>query len=349
MRIVDSHFHWWPRSIFEALCERKGYPRAERNNKGGYTYWREANVPPRFALGADWVDLEAQLAHMDGTGHQIDVVCSTGPISCHFSDLPSEEGRDAAIQWNEEMAGAQCKYPGRLWASAVLPLVDTRIALDVLEDAVTRLGLIGVNLPGSIGSHENIDTPRLEPLYARLETLGLPIFLHPSDAMFTDILDGYNGALYTSLGRVIDVSVAAYRLVLSGIMERYPRLKIVMSHTGGALPYQAGRMDKNSGKAGLPLPPSTYLKRMYTDTVSPHSMGVRFAIEFYGVDHVMYGSDYPCWMPEAAMKVLDEAGISAEDQQKILSGNARRILGLREPQVADAGKPDAAKPVLTRV
>lgn len=335
MRIVDSHFHWWPRSIFEALCKRKDYPRAERNDKGGYTYWREANVPPRFALGADWVDLDAQLAHMDATGHRIDVVCSTGPISCHFSDLPSEEGRDAAIQWNEEMAGAQRKYPGRLWASAVLPLVDTRIALEVLEDAVTRLGLMGVNLPGSIGSHENIDAPRLEPLYERLEALGLPLFLHPSDAMFTDILAGYNGALYTSLGRVVDVSVAAYRLVLSGIMERYPRLKIVMSHTGGALPYQAGRMDKNSGKAGLPLPPSTYLKRMYTDTVSPHSMGVRFAIEFYGVDHIMYGSDYPCWMPEAAMQVLDEAGLSAEDREKIMNGNARRILGLREPQVAE--------------
>lgn len=347
MRIVDSHFHWWPRSVFEALCRRPGYPRAERNGNGGYSYWRQADASARFNLGAEWFDLETQLAHMDGTGHQVDVVCSTGPISVHFSDLPAQEGRDAAMQWNEEMAGAQRKYPGRVWASAVLPLVDTQVALDVLEHAVGTLGLMGVNLPGSIGSHENIDTPRLEPLYQRIEALGLPVFLHPTDAMFPSLLDGYNGALYASLGRVIDVSVSAYRLVLSGIMERYPRLKIVMSHTGGALPYQAGRMDKNSGKAGLPLPPSTYLKRMHTDTVSPHALGVRFALDFYGVDHIMYGSDYPCWMPEAALQVLEQVGLSPSDQQQVMYSNAHRILGLREPALpADA---TACDPVLAPV
>ena len=130
---------------------------------------------------------------------------------------------------------------------------------------------------------------------------------------------------------MIDVSVSAYRMVLSGIMERHPDLKIFMSHTGGALPYQAGRMDKNSKAAKLPKPPSEYLRRMYTDTVSPHAIGVKFAIEFYGVDHVMYGSDYPCWNPEGALRVLNEAGLSAADQQKVMYDNARRILGLKDP------------------
>jgi aminocarboxymuconate-semialdehyde decarboxylase len=329
MRIVDSHFHWWPRSVFEAVCKRSGYPRAEPNGREGYTYWRNDVAKARFNLGAEWFDLDTQLEHMTTTGYEVDVVCSIGPFSVHFSDLPVEEGRDAAMAWNEEMAGAQKRYPGRLWASAALPLRDTEVALEVLDHAVS-LGLMGVNLPGSVGSTENIDAPRLEPLYDRLEALGLPAFLHPTDAMFTDILDGYDGALYTSLGRVIDVSVSAYRLVLSGIMERHPALKIVMSHTGGALPYQAGRMDKNSKAARLPQPPSTYIRRMYTDTVSPHAAGVRFAVDYYGVDHVMYGSDYPCWSPAAALQVLQEAGFSEADQQKILGGNARRILGLAE-------------------
>ncbi len=83
--------------------------------------------------------------------------------------------------------------------------------------------------------------------------LGLPLFLHPTDAVFADMLsDGYGGALHLSLGRVVEVSVAAMRLVFSGVMERHPNLKLVMSHTGGALPYQAGRMDKNGKKAKLP-------------------------------------------------------------------------------------------------
>jgi aminocarboxymuconate-semialdehyde decarboxylase len=76
------------------------------------------------------------------------------------------------------------------------------------------------------------------------------------------------------------------------------------------------------------------MKRMYTDTVSPHAMGMKFAIEYYGVDHVMYGSDYPCWSPEEALKHLDALGLSADDQQKIFYENARRILGLRDAGMA---------------
>ncbi len=145
------------------------------------------------------------------------------------------------------------------------------------------------------------------------------------------MLEGYDGSLHLSLGRVIEVSVAAMRLVLSGMMERHPKLKVVMSHTGGALPYQSGRMDKNTPKAKLPKPASTYLKRMYTDTVSPHTAGLKFAIEYYGIDHVMYGTDYPCWEPKAALKLIDELNLSVADRQKLFYDNARRILGLREP------------------
>ena len=113
-----------------------------------------------------------------------------------------------------------------------------------------------------------------------------------------------------------------------------------MSHTGGALPYQSGRMDKNTPKAKLPKPASTYLKRMYTDTVSPHSAGMKFAIEYYGIDNVMYGTDYPCWEPAQALKLIDELKLSAADKQKLFYDNARRILGLRDPAPA---KPRASR------
>ncbi len=341
MHIIDSHFHWWPRSVSERLCKRKTYPRAHVNDRGGYTYLRQDGGDYVLSSWAEWFDLDKQLEYMDGLGHQVDVVCSIGPFSVFFSDLPGEEGRDTAIQWNEEMAGAQKKYPGRVWASAAVPLVDTRIAIEVLDDAVNRLGLMGVNLPGSIGSDARIDAERLEPFYARVEELGLPVFLHPTDAIFVDMLDGYDGSLHLSLGRVVEVSVAAMRLVLSGMMERHPKLKIVMSHTGGALPYQSGRMDKNTPKAKLPKPASTYLKRMYTDTVSPHAAGMKFAIEYYGIDQVMYGTDYPCWDPAAALKLLGELKLSKEDQEKLFYSNARRILGLRDP--APPGARQAAR------
>src|SRR5579872_1188369 len=149
---------------------------------------------------------------------------------------------------------------------------------------------MGVNLPGSVGEDARIDAERLEPYYAHCEKLGLPLFLHPTDVIFQDMLDGYDGALHLSLGRVIEVSVAAMRLILSGLMERHPKLKIFMSHTGGSLPYQAGRMDKNSKAAKLKHPPSTYIRRMYTDLVQPHALGMKFAIDYYGIDNVMYGT-----------------------------------------------------------
>ena len=280
---------------------------------------------------------------MDTLGFEVDVVCSIGPFAGHFSDLPPEEGREAALMWNEEMARAQRLHPDRLWASGAVPLTDTAIAIDVLEHAMGELDLIGVNLPGTAGGDRRIDDPALEPFYARAEELGAMLFVHPTDMLFRESLEGYDGALYLSLGRVIDVSVTAYRLVLSGIMERYPDLKIYMSHTGGALPYQSGRMDKNSRKAQLPQPPSTYLRRMYTDTVSPHMLGIKFAVEYYGVDHVMYGSDYPCWNPATALKLLDEIGLDAADAEKVMNGNARRVMNLKPRSIGTALKAEASE------
>ena len=115
-----------------------------------------------------------------------------------------------------------------------------------------------------------------------------------------------------------------------------------MSHTGGALPYQSGRMDKNGKAAKLPLAPSEYMKRMYTDTVSPHTAGMKFAIEYYGVDHVMYGTDYPCWDPAAALKYFAEIGLSEADTRKIMYDNARRILNLKDPAPAKAAARELA-------
>jgi aminocarboxymuconate-semialdehyde decarboxylase len=343
MHIIDSHFHWRPRSLLEEACKAKGYPRAERDGKGGYKWWVREGYGVSIRAGHPaWADLETQLAHMDALGHQVDVVCSIGPLSVYFSELAPEAGRDAAMLWNEEMANAQRKYPGRFWGSAAVPLKDTRIAIEVLDHAINKLGLMGANLPGSVGTDPRIDAERLWPFYERVEQLGIPLFLHPTDAIFADILDGYNGTLHFSLGRVIEVSVAASRLILSGLMEHCPKLKIVLSHTGGALPYQSGRMDKNTKAANLPQPVSSYMKRMYTDTVSPHALGMKFAIEYYGIDNVMYGTDYPCWEPAETLRLLEQVPLSEEDKHKLYYSNARRILNLRDPaESMKQGKPAA--------
>ena len=336
MHMIDSHFHWWPRSVFESLMKRKDLPTARPNKRGGYLFIGPTGREEKYMAGwTEWFDIDDQLAHMDGLGHRVDVVSSIGPFSVAFSYMDKIMGRDYATMWNEEMAWAQRTHPGRVWASAAVPLVDTQTAIDVVDHAINKLGLMGVNLPSSVGDDQRIDAERLEPFYDYVEKLGVPMFLHPTDAVFQEMLgQGYDGALFRSLGRVVEVSCAGMRLVFSGIMERHPNLKVVMSHTGGALPYQSGRMDKNGKGAKLLHPPSTYIKRMYTDTVTPHSQGMKWAIEYYGVDHVMYGTDYPCWDPATCLELFAELGLSQEDQHKIFYANARRNLNLKDPAPA---------------
>lgn len=328
MQIIDSHFHWWPASVLKMFEARPDFPKAEVNRRGGWTYTGPNQRKGTAASWAAWYDLDAEFEHMDGLGHEVSVVSSIGPLSVAFSELPVSEGKEMALAWNEEMATAGRRHPGRFWGTAAMPLADTATAIEVLEDAATRLGLAGVNLPGSVGTDPRIDAERLEPFYARAAELGMPLFLHPTDAIFAEILDGYNEALHMTLGRVMEVSAAAMRIIYSGLMERHPGLKIVLSHTGGALPYQSGRMDKNGHRAGLAEKPSTYMHRMFTDTVSPHTAGIRFAIEYYGIDHVMYGTDYPCWDPATCLSMIDEIDLSSADRQKLFQDNARRILSL---------------------
>ena len=352
MRAINSHFHWYPKSVFEALCKRTDEPRAKSNPKGGYDVTPHVGVT-RCDTWADWFDLDAMLEHMDKAaqgagnfgGFDFGVVCTTGPGGAFFSETDAASGYAFSQMWNDEIAAACRRYPGKVWGSGVVPLQDPKRCVDELERAM-KMGLVGVNVPSTIGAHGKIrvDDASLADFYATAERLGATLFMHPTDVVFPAVCEGYDGALYNSLGKVVEVSIAAYRLVLSGIMERHPNLKVYVSHTGGALPYQAGRMDKNSKAAKLPKPVTDYMKRMYTDTVSPHSAGIKFAIDYFGIDHVMYGTDYPCWDPSPCLKLIEDITLTPAQKQKLFYDNARRILNLRDP--APAKKTTKREPAL---
>ncbi len=197
---------------------------------------------------------------MDSLGHEVDVVGSIGPLSVYFSELSGRgRPRRSRWMWNEEMAGAQRKYPGRFWGTAAVPLVDTRTAIEVLDHAVNELGLIGANLPGSVGTDPRIDAERLEPFYDRVEELGIPLFLHPTDAIFADILDGYNEALHLSLGRVVEVSVgghAAGALRHHGAPSR-SQARDVAHRRRAALSGRPHGQELQEGRAAAACPAST--------------------------------------------------------------------------------------------
>src|SRR5262249_58534481 len=124
-----------------------------------------------------------------------------------------------------------------------------------------------------------------------------PMCLHPPDAVFSDVMDGCGGDIQSSIGRMVDSSTGALRLILSGVLDRHPALEIVHFHCGGILPYASGRLDKNIDASRLEAKPSEYVKRFWVDTAMPHAPTIDMAINYYGADRVIYGSDNPCWNP----------------------------------------------------
>lgn len=325
MRVVDSHFHWFPRSHFETMAARSSHPRTVRVGDGyEYGYHDGRGVIP---LPAKWFDLDLGLETAQAaTGPDTVVVCTTGVLAGMLDQMPAAEAHDEAYAYNEEVAKAQRTHPGRFFGTAAVPLQDSETALAVLDHAVRSLDLRGINLPSMIGD-ETVDQQRLEPFFARVAQLGVPLVIHPTDLAFNEVLTGYEDGIQRSIGRLLDSSVTVLRLIFSGVMERYPASRVVQTHAGGLLPFQAGRIDKNARIKDLPSLPSTYLRRTFVDTVAPQALTIRTALEYYGADHILYGTDHPCWSPNAAVSVLDEAELGEEVLARIYR-NAESVFPL---------------------
>jgi aminocarboxymuconate-semialdehyde decarboxylase len=326
MRVIDTHFHWFPRTHLERLCRQEGYPRAERNGDG-YIYWYNEGRG-RIDLPSVWLELEDGLAASEqATGAETAVIGTTGVLAGLLDQLKLDDAVDVAIGYNEAIAEAQELHPGRFYGTAAIPLADTNEAVRVLDHAVKELGLLGVNLPALFGN-EPIDVARLEGFYDRVEELGVPLIVHPTDIAFGETLEGYDGAFQLTIGRLLDSSMTVLRLIFSGILERHPELKVIQTHGGALLPYQAGRFDKNAHIKGLPGKPSDYMHRVVVDTVCPQPLTIRTALEFYGESNVVYGTDYPCWSPAKAIATLNEAGVGDKVIESVLSTNAERLFNI---------------------
>jgi aminocarboxymuconate-semialdehyde decarboxylase len=330
VRAIDTHFHWYPASIYERLSKRGEYPRAVKVGNG----YRYLYTPDQ---GGDrspiWLDLEGGFAAADAaSGPETTVVNTTGTFEGLLEQLPLDLGLEIAADYNEQVAAAQRQHLGRFYGTAAIPLGDTDEALALLDHAIGNLGLVAVNLPALAGG-EPIDAPRLEPFYARVEELGVPLIVHPTDTVFADALEAYDGDLFRAIGRTLDTSVTILRLIFSGTLERHPTLRVLHTHSGGLLPYQVGWIDKspyaNKGIASLPHATSDYIKRIYVDTVAPYPLTIRTAVEFYGLDNIVYGTDYPCWSPAKSYEVLNGSGLPDEQVAQILSANATRLFNLR--------------------
>ncbi len=326
--VIDCQWHWYPPAVLDALSTRSAYPRSRRVG-GGYVL--EATPSESWEYPEHYVDLDRQLALMDESG--IDTVIASPVVAADVTALDPGAARELCELFNEELATAQRQHPGRLYGLAMLPLQDVAAAIDCLDDAVGRLGLVGALV------HSNVDggsiaAPELWPLYARMEELGVPLFLHPTRTFAPERFHAF--ALEPPLGYMFDTTVAATSLIVSGVLDAYPRLEVVHPHLGAALPALVDRLDvyRRLGRWSTPRPLREYLSRFHTDTVSESPGALRMALEAYGPERLMFASDFPYFPPADGVRFVRE-NVAPGQADAIFSGNAARLLGLAVPVATD--------------
>jgi aminocarboxymuconate-semialdehyde decarboxylase len=256
--------------------------------------------------------------------------------------IRSPEGADfltVVKDFNEHAAELSAKHSKRLLGLACsVPFDDDRI-LKETERAVREYKLRGIMVNSSVNG-EYLDSPRATPFFELVSELGVPLFVHPPKTTIgNEKMEIFR--LPEMLGRPFDTTLSVTRFILTGGFERFPALKMVCAHVGGALPMLPGRLgvgyelrqDLSFGPWEpdvLTRPPASYIQQLYFDTVSLHPPAVTCAIETIGVDHVVFGSDFPpVPIPlKRSVDVIHALQVSAEDKRKILGENAARLLGL---------------------
>ncbi|MFM9029910.1 MAG: amidohydrolase family protein, partial [Opitutaceae bacterium] len=203
-------------------------------------------------------------------------------------------------------------------------------ALAEFDRSVRQLGMKGwlvyTNLAGKFP-----DEPEFRPLFARAVELDVPVLLHPAKPITTDLVKAYE--MTSTLGNMFDNTIALTRIVMSGLLDEFPRLKLVCPHLGGTLPYIVGRLDHQvhvlkRGPQNLKRRPSEYVRSIYMDIVSPLPEAMRFALDFSGPDRLLFSSDHPWVQPREILDPFLSLGLPAETRAKVLSGNARRLFRL---------------------
>jgi aminocarboxymuconate-semialdehyde decarboxylase len=327
MQVVDCQVHLRTRTYFEAHVKREEPPSAERSN-GGYIF--QTPDGKRCAFPSSQYEIEAQLEQC--AAHGVDVVVSSmGQFNVHH--LPASRARELAMRLNEEQAELERSHPGRYYGLATLPMQDAQAAIETLDHAVRALGLRGVCICSNVNG-ESIAAPSRDPIFRRIDELGVPIFLHPTASP----LEPATRYLHDhSVSCVVDSSMAALDLIYSGLLDRHPTLRVVHPHLGGVLPYLASRIDDDRTAASVPAPlalrPSDYLRRFHTDTAGLGVGALRMAAEVYGPDRLLYASDYPNHRPAAGLDVV-HGDFCGEARDQVLHANAASLLGLRVPDVA---------------
>jgi aminocarboxymuconate-semialdehyde decarboxylase len=324
---VDIHTHFYPEGYLRLLEEedQSGQIGLSRTAQGPVILVGSLRIGP---LRPSFSDLDIRRREMDRLHVQVHALSLTFPMVYFASP---ELGVRLARAFNDALVEAHTAYPDRFVGLAVLPMQEPTLALEELERVARRPGIRGLYAGTGVAGRE-LSAPEFFPIYARLEQLGWPLFLHPLELLTVPRLGPYY--LGNLVGHPFDTTIAAAYLIFGGVLDRFRRLQICLPHAGGALPYVIGRLDRGWKVRGecrhLRRRPSAYLRRFTYDTISHAPGSLEFLIRTVGADRVLLGSDYCFTMGyDRPLDILNRLrGLTARDRLQIIAGNAKRLLRL---------------------
>jgi len=286
------------------------------------------------------IDLDARWRTIDPFGDYRQVLTLAVPPLDELGDPAA--AADLARAANDELADLIVRHPDRLAGFvAALPISDPQAAAAELDRTMSHLGAVGAQLHTNVGGAP-LDEPRFEVIFEVLTSHGGALWLHPTRSPIWSDYPAESASKYGiwwSLGWPYETSVAMARLVYSGCFDRYPGLTVIAHHAGAMVPHFAGRLaspiedpDRDAIVGGLKDEPIEYFRRFYADTAMfGASHAVRCAVEFFGADHVLFGTDMPLGGPNVVADTIADVtslDLPEADEAAIFAGNARRLLGI---------------------
>jgi len=328
-RCVDVHCHvHFPPA--DELVKGIHRPELEPNARFSSEVSRLTNRKQMENVRVCLTSVEQRLRDMDTMGVEIQAI-SVSPFQFMYA-LPAEHGRTTARMTNENLAEIVQKHPDRFVALANVPLQAPDAAVEELEYCVKRLGFRGVEIGTNIAGQE-ISRGR-DRFWAKVQALDVMVFMHPNG--FTGgerLADHY---FINAMGNPLDSTVAVGYLVFDGVLERFPKLKIVVAHGGGYVSHYPARMDhvwnaREDARTVVKKKPRQSLAKLYFDTIVFDREQLRHLINLWGVDHIVVGTDYPYdmgWYDPRGF-VDGCAFLKDADKAKILGLNAAKLLKLK--------------------
>jgi len=326
MRVIDFHNHFYPSAYLEAL--RSGGSRVQVTIDAGGNprlhYPGDYNIAVR---GHRDIDYRAEVMEEEGVDTQLLSLTTPGT---HVEE-PQTAVRLAALV-NDGFAELVRKHPARFLAIGTLPLSDPAASAKELRRVCRDLGFCGAMVFSNINGVALSDE-RFWPVWETANDLGAVIHIHPTSPLGVEAMQEF--WLMPLVGFPLDTTLAAASLVFRGLPARFPRIRWVLGHLGGAIPYLVERLDRGfhafvECRAHIDRPPSEYLKEFYYDSVNFDPRALQLAIDFAGADHILAGSDYPHQIGSVKKMFasIEALQISEGDRAAILGGNAARLLAL---------------------